>query len=356
MENKNLKIKKRSYIIFYFLLIFLLIIFWLISRRNYLLFHSIIELFAILTAFCIFFLSYITYKYLKNEIILNIGTTYLFVLIVDSLHTLAYKGMGVFKTYDANLPTQLWITGRTIETIGLSLIVFLKEKLNKIIYFISIFSITTLSVIFIFLRKFPECFIEGKGLTNFKIGMEYLFVIILGLTLIYILKKKDLPKIFINAYIFTIIFTILGELSFTLYTDVYGFFNMLGHLLRFISYLIILIGINSKYLIYTIEELTDKIEIEKEKYKILAEQDFLTGLYSRNYFNEWIARISKNSKDNTKDVLIIIDIDNFKNINDEYGHLHGDEILKFVAQKMKETFRESDLLVRFGGDEFLVTI
>ncbi len=144
MENKNLKIKKRSYIIFYFLLIFLLIIFWLISRRNYLLFHSIIELFAILTAFCIFFLSYITYKYLKNEIILNIGTTYLFVLIVDSLHTLAYKGMGVFKTYDANLPTQLWITGRTIETIGLSLIVFLKEKLNKIIYFISIFSITTL--------------------------------------------------------------------------------------------------------------------------------------------------------------------------------------------------------------------
>ncbi|MBC7194707.1 MAG: hypothetical protein H5U37_03535 [Caldisericia bacterium] len=92
--------------------------------------------------------------------------------MVDSLHTLAYKGMGVFKSYDANLPTQLWITGRMLETIGLSLVVFLKERLDKTLYFTSILIITTLSIIFIFLRKFPDCFIEGKGLTGFKIGMD----------------------------------------------------------------------------------------------------------------------------------------------------------------------------------------
>lgn len=264
--------------------------------------------------------------------------------------------MGVFKTYDANLPTQLWINGRMLETIGLSLIVFLKERLNKIIYFISILIITTLSIIFIFLRKFPDCFIEGKGLTGFKIGLEYIFVIILGLTLIYILKKKDSPKLFLNAYIFTIIFTILGELSFTLYVDVYGFFNMLGHLMRFISYLIILLGINSKFLIFTIENLTNEIQIEKEKFKMLAEHDSLTGLYTRNYFNEWIAQMSKNVKNTTKDVLIIMDIDDFKKINDRYGHIHGDEVLQFVGKKMRETFRENDLLVRFGGDEFLIVL
>jgi len=127
IKNKN---------IFYYVLFFVAIfIFWFLSKRNYLLFHSIIELFAILTAFCIVFLSYTTFKYLKNNLILNLGTTYLFVVIVDILHTLSYKGMGVFKTFDANLPTQLWILGRTLETIGLSLIIFLKEKLNKIIYF-----------------------------------------------------------------------------------------------------------------------------------------------------------------------------------------------------------------------------
>ncbi len=348
IKNKN--------IFYYFLFFVAIFIFWFLSKRNYLLFHSIIELFAILTAFCIVFISYITFKYLKNILILNLGTTYLFVVIVDILHTLSYKGMGVFKTYDANLPTQLWILGRTIETIGLSLIIFLKDKLNRIIYFLILLLFTSIQLILIFLRKFPQCFVEGKGLTNFKIGMEYLFIFILGLTLIYIITKKDLPKILLNAYIFTIIFTILGELSFTLYTDVYGFFNMLGHLFRFVSYLIILFGINSKFLIFTIENLTEQLQKEREKYKHLAEYDHLTGLYTRNFFNEWILNRSKISKGNEKDVLIIMDIDNFKKINDNYGHIHGDEVLKFVGKTLIDTFREDDILVRFGGDEFLIIL
>jgi diguanylate cyclase (GGDEF)-like protein len=348
IKNKN--------IFYYFLFFVIIFIFWFLSKRNYLLFHSIIELFAILTAFCIVFISYITFKYLKNNLILNLGTTYLFVVIVDILHTLSYKGMGVFKTYDANLPTQLWILGRTLETIGLSLIIFLKDKLNRIIYFLILLLFTSIQLILIFLRKFPQCFVEGKGLTNFKIGMEYLFIFILGLTLIYIITKKDLPKILLNAYIFKIIFTILGELSFTLYTDVYGFFNMLGHLFRFVSYLIILFGINSKFLIFTIENLTEQLQKEREKYKNLAEYDNLTGLYTRNFFNEWILNRSKISKGNEKDVLIIMDIDNFKKINDNYGHIHGDEVLKFVGKTLIDTFREDDILVRFGGDEFLIIL
>lgn len=347
---------KNKNIFYYFIFFVAIFIFWLISKRNYLLFHSIIELFAILTAFCIVFISYITFKYLKNNLILNLGTTYLFVVIVDILHTLSYKGMGVFKTYDANLPTQLWILGRTLETISLFLIIFLKDKLNRIIYFSFLLIFTSIQLIFIFLRKFPQCFIEGKGLTSFKIGMEYLFIFILGLTLIYIITKKDLPKIFINAYIYTIIFTILGELSFTLYTDVYGFFNMLGHLFRFVSYLIILIGINSKFLIYTINNLTNELQKERIKYKHLAEYDLLTGLNTRNFFNEWILNKSKISKGDEKDVLVIMDIDNFKEINDRFGHTHGDEVLKFVGKTLIETFREDDILVRFGGDEFLIIL
>lgn len=66
--------------------------------------------------------------------------------------------------------------------------------------------------------------------------------------------------------------------------------------------------------------------------------------------------MSKNAKNDKKDVLIIMDIDNFKKINDRYGHIHGDEVLKFVGKKMRETFRENDILVRFGGDEFLIVL
>ncbi|MCX8094875.1 MAG: GGDEF domain-containing protein [Caldisericia bacterium] len=350
--NKNNKIYYQ-----YLIPIIFLIIFWFIARINYLLFHSIIELFAILTAFCIAFLSYSTYRYLKNDFILNLGILYGFVIIVDILHTLAYKGMGVFKTYNANLPTQLWILGRTIEALGLSSIVIFNKKLKAFYNFIFLSIFTATSLILIFLRKFPVCFIEGSGLTPFKISMEYIIVILLTVVLIYIVLKRNIPENFIKAYIYTIIFTILGELSFTLYTDVYGFFNMLGHLFRFISYLIILVGINSKFLIFTIENLTKELNLEKEKYRNLAHYDQLTGVLSRNYFNELIEQKIKNKIiNNKKDLVIMIDIDNFKNINDQYGHLHGDEVLRFFGKKLKETFRANDIIVRYGGDEFLIIL
>lgn len=132
---------------------------------------------------------------------------------------------------------------------------------------------------------------------------------------------------------------------------------MLGHLFRFISYLIILIGINSKFLSFTIENLTKELNFEKEKYKNLAHFDQLTGVLSRNYFNEIIDQKIKNLKfTDRKDVIIMIDIDNFKKINDTYGHLHGDEVLKFFGDKLKETFRTNDIIVRYGGDEFLIIL
>ena len=103
---------------------------------------------------------------------------------------------------------------------------------------------------------------------------------------------------------------------------------MLGHRFRFISYLIILFGINSKFLIFTIENLTEQLQKEREKYKHLAEYDKLTGLYTRNFFNEWILNRSKISKGNEKDVLIIIELD-YKN------YLEIIKIADFKMLKMK---------------------
>lgn len=88
--------------------------------------------------------------------------------------------------------------------------------------------------------------------------------------------------------------------------------------------------------------------ILKEK----AEIDLMTGLYNRATF-ETLVRVEFHKK---VGILLMIDADNFKSINDEFGHSKGDEVLKQIAHLLKITFRESDLIGRFGGDEFLVYI
>ncbi len=86
-----------------------------------------------------------------------------------------------------------------------------------------------------------------------------------------------------------------------------------------------------------------------------VETDFLTGLYNKGAATD---KITKWMKDNsTREAhLIMLDLDDFKNINDRYGHSFGDEILKEVARAIEESFAENCLCSRFGGDEFIIFV
>lgn len=84
-----------------------------------------------------------------------------------------------------------------------------------------------------------------------------------------------------------------------------------------------------------------------------ADTDALTRLYNRSGFNHKIKSVLK-SFPNSNHGYIIFDIDHFKSANDNFGHSYGDEILKLVADTMRSTFRQSDVLCRLGGDEFVV--
>lgn len=93
----------------------------------------------------------------------------------------------------------------------------------------------------------------------------------------------------------------------------------------------------------------------QDKLRNLATRDLLTGLYNRNYFNATIAREIEHAKRNKRVLAIImVDIDNFKQINDTYGHLHGDGILKECAGILTRATRKADIVCRYGGDEFLI--
>jgi len=88
-----------------------------------------------------------------------------------------------------------------------------------------------------------------------------------------------------------------------------------------------------------------------------ARHDALTGVFNRHYFNELIGReILRASRYDHPIGLLMIDVDRFKEINDRYGHQTGDMVLKEIADVLRNTVRRTDMIVRYGGDEFLVVL
>ena len=90
------------------------------------------------------------------------------------------------------------------------------------------------------------------------------------------------------------------------------------------------------------------------KFELLSVTDPLTELYNRRYFEQTIKNeieVTKRHGDVTS--LLVVDIDDFKSINDTYGHMQGDEVIKMIADTMKERLRDTDVLCRIGGEEFV---
>jgi diguanylate cyclase (GGDEF)-like protein len=101
-------------------------------------------------------------------------------------------------------------------------------------------------------------------------------------------------------------------------------------------------------------EITHIKNVERELLR-LAHQDSLTGLSNRRYFNERVSSVMCQANQLDKPVLLaLVDIDNFKSINDSYGHATGDLVLAEVGQCLQRMVREGEVVARIGGDEFVV--
>nr|ABD83655.1 response regulator protein-like [Rickettsia honei] len=131
------------------------------------------------------------------------------------------------------------------------------------------------------------------------------------------------------------------------------------------------LGIND-YFVYPIEEsellarirtqlrrkqYQDNLRNDLEQSVNLAVKDGLTGLFNRRYFDIHLKQIiEKANKESIKLYLLMCDIDNFKHVNDTYGHQAGDKVLTIVSRILKNTLRVTDLIARFGGEEFTILL
>ena len=92
-----------------------------------------------------------------------------------------------------------------------------------------------------------------------------------------------------------------------------------------------------------------EVNLWKEK----ASRDKLTGLYNREYFEHSTIKLLEKCS-NTTAALLFIDVDDFKKVNDTYGHIFGDDVLCYIAKQIMGIFRHTDIIARYGGDEFVV--
>ena len=246
--NINLKIKKSIYtklsknLIMILILVSVVVSLYFLSKYNYLIFHTFVELFSIIVAVGVFVLAWNFRSFFKNGYFIFIGIAYLFVASIDLVHTMAYKGMGIFVGYSANLPTQLWISARYLESLSLIIaLIFISKKLK---YGYVLFGYTIgISILFLsifYWNIFPDCFIEGVGLTPFKIYSEYIISALLTATFVLLhVFRKNFDREVLRLLLGSVLVTIFSELSFTLFNDIYGLWNMLGHLFKIVSFYLI---------------------------------------------------------------------------------------------------------------------
>ncbi|MDW7667699.1 MAG: GGDEF domain-containing protein [Bacillota bacterium] len=244
-----------------------------------------------------------------------------------------------FLILDNLINFQQIISIRIINFIALILLYFYIKKLtnyNTLSYLISMAQASIIISYFIITNSYSE---------NWNYFIK-IFDIILFLLVIYILPNKLLNKFIISNVLKIVFFYTAYQIS-----DIDTMDFLSGIVYTSIIHLVLFL------LSYKISYHQRTKHLSDMELKYLSEIDNLTGIYNRNKLDieveKWIKLKQRYGFDLS---IIFLDFDNFKEINDEFGHVEADNILKKSVKKIEDAIRETDIFGRWGGDEFVVLL
>lgn len=221
---------------------------------NFLLYHTLFELFSIFVSYSIFFHGWLTFPHTKSYRLLILSMVFFSVGTFDLFHTLSYNGSPFITGIDQfNAPTWIWIFARFTQSIGV-IAVFLihtqvraDEKRKNFVLFMTLFyTLTIIILVLNFAEQLPTLIIHGEGVTTTKIIFEYIITLFHCIALFIIVRiyiKTDRERQDLLTLAVGIIFLIFSEIIFTLYHHVYDIDNLLGHLYKVFGYFFLLKGI-----------------------------------------------------------------------------------------------------------------
>lgn len=241
-----------------------------------------------------------------------------------------------------------------------------EESLSKKVF--TLFSVWMFSTIALFIATPSAELISGIANANYTQNLIYIFRncinILLLLATYFVIGKhyrtilnlvSDKTIRYMSLY--PIIAFLLLITNFTTPTHIAHLrnFNSIYEMILFllfiiVGYLLVFVGISSASQIVS-------MQYNMERLELISKTDPLTGLYNRRYITEKLENEIINYKETKNNFSIIIaDIDYFKKVNDNFGHAFGDQVLKTVAQNLRDAVHERGFVSRWGGEEFLILL
>lgn len=317
---------------------------YFLSRTNYLLVHSIVELATLLSMGTVATIAWYTRRYTSSQYVTVIGIAYGVIIPFSAMHLLAYKGMGVLPDVSANLATQLWIIVRLSEAVAFVLAgAFMRRQMRPGRVLAGFAAGMTLVGVGAFLWPgMPAMYAEGVGLTPLKQALEILIVVLFVLAAFLLSRNRGAfartEYLLLQSALAAMVLT---DVFFTLYSDVYGVLNYLGHAFGLLSVVLIYYALAAPTL---------------SNQAFMATHDPLTRLPNRAVFESEVARAIAFRQRGVASSVVFADLDGFKQLNDRWGHQFGDEVLVLVGEALRAATRDTDLAARIGGDEFALLL
>jgi diguanylate cyclase (GGDEF)-like protein len=327
----------------------------MLMRKNPELFLFIAEITGIVLFYVLAITLEMTSQINKERVMNTLGRFIFFLAFLNILH-LASLDMGGAIMISHTKRILLWQLIMIFESIAIIIVVwsFNREIKRKVIDIISVASITFIIIFSFFLNPLYLVYTDHPTSIYWINTLIIASIFMISLIRLFRLKQPGKEKLILALRNF-IILTLISHLLLSFTIDTLPVVHAFGHLLKSLAIVGIYAQVKKDYVLMSINSMEsnlNKANTDLNQMVTYAHHDSLTGDYNRRHMNEYIERHLPMEDLTT----VFVDIDGLKNINDIQGHEMGDQAIIATSKILHEVFRKDDIIIRYGGDEFVILV